>query len=167
LFSAEDTSRGPAARDTVAEDEVVLLAAAESARVRPVWHERFETGSHALWVSVTPEIAKFGASILLSTQRCVNGTGGCSQDFLRQSPGGRWTSVRQVWLDQLPRVLFGRIQHGVNIDVRDLRGEGGLYGPRDPNCCPSELLRVQLRLRGDSLVLRSQTVVPSPTGTSR
>jgi hypothetical protein len=55
----------------------------------------------------------------------------------------------------------------VNIDVRDLRGEGGLYGPHDPNCCPSELLRVQLGLRGDSLVLRSQTVVPSPTASSR
>jgi hypothetical protein len=67
-----------------------------------------------------------------------------------------------VWLDQLPRSFAGRIQHGVHIDVRSLRGEAGLYGQRDPPCCPSELLRVQLGLRGDSLVLRSQTVVPSP-----
>ena len=167
LFTAEDTTRGSSARDTVAEDEVVLVTAAESGRVRPVWHERFETGSHALWRSVTPEIAKFGTDILLSIQHCVNGTGGCSQDFLRRSPSGQWTSVRQVWVDQLPRGIAGRINHGVNIDVQDLRGEGGLYGPRDPNCCPSELLRVQLRLRGDSLILHAQTVVPSPTATSR
>jgi hypothetical protein len=167
LFTAEDTTRGRAARDTVAEDEVVLLAAAETGRVRPVWHERFETGSHALWRSVTPEIAKFGADILLSIQHCANGTGGCSQDFLRRSPSGQWRQVRQVWADQLPRDLFGRLQHGVRIDVQALRGEAGLYGPRDPNCCPSELLRVHLGLRGDSLVLRSRTVVPIPTAPSR
>ena len=146
---------------------MVLLEAAGPGRARPVWHERFEAGRHALWRSVTPEIAKIGASVLLRIQHCVNGTGGCSQDFLRLSTRSRWTSVRQAWIEQLPRAIAGRIDHGVNIDVRDLRGEGGLYGPRDPNCCPSELLRVQLELRGDSLVLRSQTVVPSPTATSR
>jgi hypothetical protein len=167
LFTVEDTTRGPAARDTVREDEVVLLEAAEPGRVRPVWHERFEMGTHALWRSVTPEIAKIGGSVLLSIRHCVNGTGGCSQDFLRRSPRGQWTSVRQAWIDQLPRAFGGRIDHGMRIDVRDLRGEGGLYGPHDPNCCPSELLRVQLGLRGDSLMLRSQTVVPSPTATSR
>jgi hypothetical protein len=167
LFTAEDRTRGFAARDTVGEDEMVAFAPAETGRVRPVWHERFETGSHGLWRSVTPEIAKFSADILLSIQHCVNGTGGCSQEFLRRSPSGQWTSVRQVWLDQLPHDLAGRIDHGTRIDVRDLRGEGGLYGPRDPNCCPSELLRVQLGLRGDSLVLRSRTVVPFPVGTSR
>lgn len=177
LFTAEDTVRGSSvrsssvrsvsARDTVAEEEVVLFAAAESGRVRPVWHERFETGRHALWRSVTPEIAKFGGDILLSVQHCVNGTGGCSQEFLRRSASGQWSPVRQVWEDQLPRDLTGRVQHGMRIDVRELRGEGGLYGPRDPNCCPSELLRVQLGLRGDALVLRSETVVPSPTATSR
>jgi hypothetical protein len=75
--------------------------------------------------------------------------------------------VRQVWIDQLPHDLAGRIDHGMRIGVRDLHGEGGLYGPRDPNCCPSELLRVQLGLRGDSLVLRSRTVVPIPTAPSR
>jgi len=167
LFTAEDTARGFAARDTVGEDEMVAFAPAETGRVRPVWHERFETGSHALWRSVTPELAKIGADILLSIQHCVNGTGGCSQDFLRRSPGGQWTLVRQVWVDQLPRDLIGRVQPGMRIDVRDLRGEGGLYGPRDPNCCPSESLRVQLGLRGDSLLLRSRTVVQTPTARSR
>jgi hypothetical protein len=162
LFTAEDTTRGPAARDTVTETEVVLLGAAETGLVRPIWHERFETGAHAIWRSVTPEIAKIEGSVLLSVEHCVNGTGGCSQDFLERSPSGQWTSVRQVWLDQLPRILAGRIQHGVHIDVGSLRGEGGLYGSRDPNCCPSQLLRVRLGLRSDSLVLRSQTVVPSP-----
>jgi hypothetical protein len=162
LFTAEDTTRGPAARDTVTEDEVVLLTAAEAGLVRPIWHERFETGGHGIWRSVTPEIAMLGTSILLSVEHCVNGTGGCSQEFLQRSPSGQWTSVRQVWLAQLPRTLAGRIQHGVHIDVRSLRGEGGLYGSHDPNCCPSELLRLQLGLRGDSLALRSETVVPTP-----
>ncbi|MFL5515050.1 MAG: hypothetical protein ACJ8DJ_02770, partial [Gemmatimonadales bacterium] len=41
LFTAEDTTRGPTARDTVTEDEVVVLAAPRSGQVRPVWHARF------------------------------------------------------------------------------------------------------------------------------
>lgn len=162
LFTAEDKTRGPAARDTVTEDEIVLLSSAGAGLVRPIWHERFETGGYAIWRSVTLEIARVGTSTLLSVERCVNGTGGCVQDFLQRSPTGQWTSVRQVWLNQLPRALAVRIQHGVHIDARTLRGEGGLYGSHDPNCCPSELLRLQLGLHGDSLVLRSQSVVPSP-----
>jgi hypothetical protein len=161
-FTAEDTTRGPLARDTVAENEVVLFASIAPGLVRPVWHERFDSGKYATWRSVTPEIANIGTSILLGVRHCVNGTGGCTQDFLRRSSRGQWTSVRQVWLDQLPRILRQRIQHGVDVDVRTLRGKGGLYGSRDPNCCPSEMLRVVLGLSGDSLVLRSHMVVPSP-----
>ena len=44
--------------------------------------------------------------------------------------------MRQVWADQLPRDLFGRLQHGVRIDVQALSGEAGLYGPRDPELLP-------------------------------
>ena len=161
-FTAEDTTRGRLARDTVIENEVVLLAPVEPGFVRPIWHERFETGPYGVWRSVTVAVARIGTSILLGVQHCVNGTGGCNQDFLRRSLKGHWTSVRQVWFDQLPPILGQRIQHGVDIDVRTLRGEAGLYRSHDPNCCPSELLRLHLGLRGDSLVLRSQTVVPTP-----
>jgi len=159
VFSAENAARGPAARDTVAESEVVLFASTQSGRVRPIWHARIETGGHGVWSSVTPELAERESAILLSVQHCVNGTGGCSQEFLRRSAAGGWTPVWQAWIHQLPPDMAGRILHGVRIDVHTLRGEAGFYGPRDPNCCPAEMLRVVLALRGDSLVLIHHAVV--------
>lgn len=165
LFTAEDTTRGSAARDTVTESEVVLFAVQARDLVRPVWHARIETGDHGIWRSVTPELAERGSNVLLSVQHCVNGTGGCNQEFLRRSSGGRWRAVWQPWLDQLPPGMAGRILHGVRIDVRTLRGEAGFYGSRDPNCCPSEILRIALALHGDSLVLGHHAVrsIEAPT----
>lgn len=163
IFSAEDTARGPTARDTVPEEEVVLFGASQPGKVRAVWHTRFETGAYAIWRSVTPEIAPTGESTtLLSVMSCVNGTGGCGQEFLQQHRDGRWFPVRQVWLDQLPHGFADRIRHGVRIDPMTLRGEAGFYGDPDANCCPSQRLIVDLAVRGDSLVLRRYAVVSEP-----
>jgi hypothetical protein len=161
VFSAEDRTRGAAARDTVAEEEVVLFEADQNGTVRPAWHSRFETGNYAIWRSITPELAPARGGTLLSVMQCVNGTGGCSQEFLLRHPEGRWIPVWQAWLRQLPRGLDGRIRHGARIDPRTLRGEAGLYGDRDPNCCPSQNLIVHLTVRGDSLVLLRHAVRPA------
>jgi hypothetical protein len=162
VFTAEDSSRGAEARDTADETEMVVLEAAGSGRVRPVWHGRFETGDYAVWRSVTPELAIRGDTALLSVMSCVNGTGGCGQDFLVRDEHGAWHGVWQSWLDQLAPALARRIQHGVRIEPRTLAGHGGLYGPHDPNCCPSEEIRLRLQLRGDSLRLEDYTVRPMP-----
>src|SRR5215470_3239937 len=143
LFTAEDTTRGPAARDTVTEDEVVLFDASQPGQVRAVWHARFETGTYAIWRSITPEIAPTReGTTLLSVMSCLNGTGGCGQEFLHRHADNQWFPVRQAWLDQLPAGFVGRILHGVRIDPTTLRGEAGFYGARDANCCPSERLVV-------------------------
>jgi hypothetical protein len=163
LFTAEDAGRGLDARDTVTEEEVVLFDGSVSDQVRPVWHERFETGVHGVWASITLEVAQTSrGTTILSVMSCVNGTGGCSQEFLHLHPDGRWFPVWQDWLDQLPRGFQGRIRHGVRIDPRTLRGECGFYGDGDPNCCPSQRLVVDLTLDGDSLVLRRQELVREP-----
>lgn len=163
VFTAEDTTSPPAARDTVVEEEAVVFVPAGVGGARPAWHTRFETGAYAVWRSVTPEVASTATgATLLSVMSCVNGTGGCGQEFLQRYPDGRWAPVWQVWLDQLPDAFSGRILHGVRIDPRTLAGTAGFYGPRDPNCCPAEELRFQLALRGDSLALSRYAVVPSP-----
>jgi hypothetical protein len=162
IYSAEDSSRGAAARDTVMEEEVVLFRTASSDSLIPVWHQRFETGGYAIWRSVTPELAAARGGTLLSVMQCVNGTGGCGQEFLLRHPDGRWFPVWQAWLDQLPPGFQGRIRHGVRIDPKTLRGEAGFYGDRDPNCCPSENLIVYLTVRSDSLVLLRHSVQPAP-----
>src|SRR5579864_9449998 len=134
-------------------------------QLRPVWHARFETGAYAAWRSITPELAvtAYGGT-LLSVMSCLNGTGGCGQEFLQRTREGRWSGVNQVWLDQLPAGFSGRIRHGVRIDPVTLRGVAGFYGDHDPNCCPSERLEVDLALDGGALVLRHENVVKEPTG---
>jgi hypothetical protein len=163
VFTAEDSTRGPAARDTATEEEAVLFDSPEPGKLRPVWHARFDTGEYGVYRSVTPEVASTThGSILLSVASCVNGTGGCSQEFLQCRADGRWTNVRQAWLEQLPAGFSERIWHGVRIEPRTLKGEAGFYSRSDPNCCPSQVLRVDLAVRGASLVLIRHTVVPVP-----
>ena len=147
--------------------QVVLFAPSTGDSVRPIWHARIETGDHGVWRSVTLELAARGSNLLLNVQHCVNGTGGCSQEFRRRSSAGSWSAVWQPWLDQLPHGMAGRILHGVRIDVRTLRGEAGIYGSRDSNCCPSEILRLVLALHGDSLVLSHHAVLPTESTTNR
>jgi hypothetical protein len=161
VFTAEDKARGADAQDTVTEEEVVLFEPSAPGQVRAVWHARFDAGPYAIWASITPEIAQTSVgSTLLSVMSCVNGTGGCGQEFIQRHRDGRWSPVWQEWLDRLPRGSQGRIRHGVRIDPSTLQGEAGFYGDGDPNCCPSQRLVVQLKLRGDSLVLARHTLVP-------
>jgi hypothetical protein len=160
-FTAEDTTHGPLARDTVTEQEVVLFEAIEAGQLHPVWHARFEEGAYAVLRSVTPSLAPTeDGGMLLSVQSCLNGTGGCGQEFLRRTRGGAWQPVWQTWYDELPKGGKDRIWHGAQIDPKSLRVEAGFYGPNDSNCCPSERLEAQLRLQGDSLVLKSWQVKP-------
>jgi hypothetical protein len=155
IFTAEDPAAGTDAHDTVTEREVVLFETRGPGQVQPVWHARFEMGAYAVWRSVTPEIAVTPQrTTLLSVQSCVNGTGGCGQNFLQRHGDGIWVSVKQTWLDQLPHGYVGRIRHGVRINPRTLQAEAGFYGDQDPNCCPSQVLLVNLMVQGDSLILR-------------
>jgi len=136
------------------------LPALKHGQVGAVWHARFETGASAVWRSVTPELASMSQSTtLLSVMSCLNGTGGCGQEFLQRYPDGQWAAVWQVWLDQLPHGFADRIRHGVRIDPSTLRGEAGFYAEGDANCCPSQRLVVQLALHGDTLVLSKHAVL--------
>jgi hypothetical protein len=153
---SRDEGRDPSTRDTVTHGEMVLLANAVPGQVRPVWHQLFD---YTMIRSMTIEVAAAaGGATLLSVQSCVNGTGGCNQEFLRRASDGRWGSVRQIWRLQLPRGFTDHIEHGFSIDPRTLRGEAAFYGAHDGNCCPSQMLNLWLTLRGDSLVLHRQTV---------
>jgi hypothetical protein len=161
-FTAEDSARGPQARDTVPEEVVILFRDGDTPRQRlAVWQMRYEVGPYGVLRSITPRVADESAGVLLSVQECVNGTGGCGQDLL-YFRRGTWAPVTETWWGQLPGNIRDRILHGMLIDPRTLRAEGGLYRGTDPNCCPSDLLTAQLRLVGDSLVLESHQIRPQP-----
>jgi hypothetical protein len=156
VFTPDVGSPNRNTNETVTEEEAVLFEIVGSGMARPVWHARIETGDFGTWRSVTPEITETALGTeLLSVMSCVNGTGGCGQEFLHRHADGRWFPVRQTWLDELPANYSGRIRHGVRIDPRTLRGEAGFYGDSDPNCCPSQVLIVDLMMRDDALVLRA------------
>jgi len=160
---AGDLSPRSSQSDLVTGEEVVLFDAPTPGKLRPIWHDRFATGEGAVWRSVTLEGAPAGGgSTLLGVMYCVNGTGGCGQEFLRRNPDRSWTRIRQAWFGQLLSGFRGRIRHGSRIDLQSLRGEAGFYGDSDPNCCPSQMLSVELALRGNSLVLFRHSVAAAP-----
>jgi hypothetical protein len=160
---AGDPSSRSSQSDPVTGEEVVLFDTPTPGKVQPIWHDRFATGEGAVWRSVTLEGAPAaGGSTLLSVMYCVNGTGGCGQEFLRRNPDRTWTRIWQAWSGQLPPGFWGRIRHGSRIDPHSLRGEAGFYGDSDPNCCPSQILSVELALRGDSLILVRHSVAAAP-----
>lgn len=146
---------GVSAADTVAERELVLFAAGADARagagetrVVPVWHYRFEP---EMLRSVTAEAAPAGAGdALVAIDECVNGTGGCAQTFFAYR-GDRWRDVRAQFVDELNRRYPGALAHGFHVDLKTLRGSAALYSAGDPNCCPSRVAEMQLRLRRDAL----------------
>lgn len=149
--------------DTAAESEFVLFsvdtaqAATRDTLVAPVWHYRFEP---EMLRSITPQIATVNGAILVAIDECVNGTGGCSQNFLLRRDG-TWSGVRLSFLDSLNRQFPQSINHGYHVDVRTLRGSAAVYSPSDANCCPSRVAEMKLRLRGNGLEIVELRVRPT------
>lgn len=145
-----DNADAPA--DTLREEEVVLFSAPlEGGRLTAEWHARYDldywTGIHLASAPTEDDGA------LVSVLACVNGTGGCRQQFLLRGRGG-WNAVRQAWAEQLPDSAGGEFWKGSFINPATLQGEASLYAEDDANCCPSRILYVRVRLRDGALVLR-------------
>jgi hypothetical protein len=99
-------------------------------------------------------------SALVSVMYCLNGTGGCAQEFLHRR-NTQWTAVQQRYWKQLPSIDSGYIGKGSGIDVATLHGSFGVYKAHDGNCCPSREIEIELDLRGEALVLKRYHVRPS------
>jgi hypothetical protein len=144
---------------TATRDTGVLITAAlyVASDVADQWRVEWNTTvDEGLFRSITPTIApRPDGSALVSLRYCVNGTGGCSQNFLRRRHG-QWAEVIQRFRTQIPR-LGGDIR-GAGMDIRSLTGTYALYGPMDANCCPSRRITITLDERGDSLVLKKYHV---------
>jgi len=92
--------------------------------------------------------------MLMELTLCLNGTGGCAQDYFRLV-AGRWRGVTQAY----SRDLRGRLpadhslHQGRRLDLVALTGVWPVAGPDDPNCCPSFEIAFRVRLDGDTLRL--------------
>lgn len=138
----------------MAESELVLLIATTAQQagsdtlLSPVWYYRFEP---EILRSVTPEIVSVnGGDALVGIDECLNGTGGCAQNFFLRNSGS-WRVVRLAFLDSLNRHFPGAIKHGYHVDVRTLRATTAVYSPTDANGCASRV--AEMRLRNEALEL--------------
>jgi hypothetical protein len=92
--------------------------------------------------------------LLLELTVCVNGTGGCGQDYFRLA-SNRWRAVSQAFIaDLVARLPAGHSLHkGRRLDLATLSGVWPVAAPGDPNCCPTYEIEFRLRLDGDTLRL--------------
>jgi hypothetical protein len=159
-WTAVDPREGADLYNGMREKQVVLFSAPlDGERLTAEWTARYAV---ELTASVTVTLGPTGDDgALLGVLSCVNGTGGCGQEFLLRDARG-WRPVREPWLRQLPDTLEGEFWKGTYTSPLTLQGEAGLYAPNDANCCPSRILYYRLRLEGDALVLRDHHAVRLP-----
>jgi hypothetical protein len=140
--------------DTLDLDEMALFSRAPgAAEGRLAWH------------LVRDRDVEFLDSLLLTrTERdtflelviCLNGTGGCSTEYLRFA-SGRWHALSRPFAKALQARLPADhwLHKGRRLDLATLTGVWPVAAPGDGNCCPSLEIPFALRLVGDSLTLLS------------
>jgi hypothetical protein len=161
VYSHDSAGDNPdATQDTLMWDDVVLYATqgGGGGTLRPIWHDAYDRAeTWELHVAGAPQAGGY----LVSLMYCVNGTGGCHQDFMLRHHGV-WVDVHETYLNDLPKPVREGLWHDLHIDTRTLHADGPIYRPTDANCCPSGgVLAVDLALRGDSLTLLNYHIQPS------
>ena len=144
--------------DSLSIDELVLLArrpGADTASLR--WHLRSVREYDFL---MDPVWADTDDGVFLGLSICLNGTGGCREEYMRLV-NGRWVVLGQAFLDGLRAHLPAgyRMHHGHKLDLTTMRGVQWIARPDDANCCPSGRLDFRVRLEGDTLRLLEATAV--------
>jgi len=140
------------APDTLALDELALFARAPGAPdARLVWHLVRDRDVEFLdtlqWVGTS-------RGVFLDLRICLNGTGGCGNEYLRLD-GDRWRALTQPFARDLQARLppDHSLHKGRRLDLATLTGIWPVAAPGDANCCPSLELPFALRLVADALVL--------------
>lgn len=138
--------------DTLALDELALLGhAAGAADGHLVWHvvrdRAFEFLDTLEWVHTDGDV-------FLVLGLCLNGTGGCHEEYLR-FVGGGWHALEQPFAKELQSRLPADhwLHKGRQLDLATLTGVWPVSAPGDANCCPSLEIVFSLRLIGDALTL--------------
>jgi hypothetical protein len=140
------------ATDTMDLDELVLFAhAPDASDARLAWHlvrdRDYEFLDTLRWVPTSHDL-------FLSLLICLNGTGGCTEEYLRFD-GGRWRTIAQPFARDLQSRLPADhwLHKGRRLNLETLTGVWPVAAPGDGNCCPSLELPFSLRLVNDALIL--------------
>jgi hypothetical protein len=138
--------------DTMPLDELVLAGHAPGAAVAEVvlhWtSDRRELFLDTIVAVPTPQ------GMLMELTLCLNGTGGCAEDYFRLV-AGRWRGVTKAYSRDLSARLPAdhSLHQGRQLDLVTLSGVWPVAGRDDPNCCPSFEIAFRVRLDGDTLRL--------------
>jgi hypothetical protein len=143
--------------DSVEWDELVLFrSAAERDTLVPVWHVRTERAIELVsGVKAQPRDGVLLIEVLL----CLNGTGGCTRNYLLDSSAGL-EYMTMTFADELRAQLSegDRLHKGMTLDLETLRGTWPVAEQSDANCCPSRVFDYVVRLEGADLVLVSSAL---------
>ena len=138
--------------DTMDLDELVLFGRKPGAAdVRLTWHtvrdRDFEFLDTLRWVPTS-------RGVFLDLLVCLNGTGGCGDQYLRFEGSG-WRALSQPFAKELQARLPADhwLHKGRSLDLETLTGVWPVAAPGDGNCCPSLEIPFAVRLEGDALIL--------------
>jgi hypothetical protein len=138
--------------DTLPLDELLLAGhapgAAEAEVVLRWTSDRRELFLDTIVAVPTPP------GMLMEVTACLNGTGGCAQDYFRLA-AGRWRKVTEAYVTDLHARLPAdhSLHKGRQFDLATLRGVWPVAAPGDPDCCPSFEIAFRVWLDGDTLRL--------------
>jgi len=138
--------------DTVIETDLVLFAASRRNRDRltAIAHVRED---YAQIADISVALAGHRQGALLGARFCLNGTGGCWQEFLQQRDS-LWHELPDPYALLSAELRRAGVLHESggprlampNIDIKSLRGTSALYESGDANCCPARRVHFQLEL---------------------
>lgn len=148
--------------DTMELDELALFARVAGAPdARLAWHLVRDREFEFL---DTLRLVETSGDVFLVLSLCLNGTGGCGDQYLRFDRD-RWRPVTQPFARDLQARLPPEhwLHKGRRLDLETLRGVWPVAAPGDGNCCPSLEMPFRLRLEVDALILRdSGPLRPAP-----
>jgi hypothetical protein len=103
----------------------------------------------------TLRLVETSGDVFLALSLCLNGTGGCGDQYLRFDRG-RWRPLTQPFARDLQARLPPEhwLHKGRQLDLETLSGVWPVSASGDGNCCPSLEMPFSLRLEGDALILR-------------
>lgn len=156
LYQGRYSRPSPESPDARLVTEVLFRGAGRSPYVMPVHAVEEDEADSFLKSYAVHAVA--GRSVIELTS-CLNGTGGCSQDFL-EFVGGKVMPLAADIEGQVKAVLpagFTQLKSPV-VDLDTLRGEGGAWAKDDPDCCPSYKVVFDVELSGQALRIRGAKV---------
>jgi hypothetical protein len=145
----------------VVELEEFVVIEASGSGYRTVWHDPVDLRFHSLRAG---PVAGVDGATVVAYWTCLQGTGGCAQQFLIRDGGG-WGIVEQAYLSDLARLApeGWSLHKGRELDLSSLTGIQPLLGPDDANCCPAGSIGFSVSLQGRAFVLEDASVdVPEP-----